>query len=170
MDFRIRKNLPHTRPAWVSDKDPLFLTLCCQPRWGHHFDNPQAWLVLLTAAQRLKDQALWEPLLMLGMPDHVHVIARVPHRVEIPYLFWRMKRDVSFSLREIGLKTRWQRDGFDHRLRNHHEYLAKRDYILMNPVRAGLSRKKGEWPYFMDWEGQAGAGAMSQCDCDPTYP
>ena len=168
MDFRTRKKLQHTRPAWVSDKDPLFFTLCCQPRWGHHFDNPPAWHVLLAAAQRLKDQGQWEPLLMLAMPDHIHVIARVPHRIEIPRLFWRMKRDVSFSLKEIGLRSQWQRDGFDHRLRNHHEYLSKRDYVLMNPVRAGLVHALGEWPYVHDWEKPDEQGAMSQCDCDPT--
>ena len=39
----------------------------------------------------------------------------------------------------------WQRDFFDHRLRDHHELKEKTSYILMNPVRKGLCQQPEDW-------------------------
>jgi hypothetical protein len=39
----------------------------------------------------------------------------------------------------------WQRDFFDHRLRDHHEADEKTNYILMNPVRKGLCERAEDW-------------------------
>ena len=39
----------------------------------------------------------------------------------------------------------WQRDFFEHRLRNHHELEEKTSYVLMNPVRKGLCERAEDW-------------------------
>jgi len=39
----------------------------------------------------------------------------------------------------------WQRNFFDHRLRDHHELDEKTSYILMNPVRKGLCQRAEDW-------------------------
>ena len=39
----------------------------------------------------------------------------------------------------------WQRDFFDHRLRDHHELEEKTSYIVMNPVRKGLCERSEDW-------------------------
>jgi hypothetical protein len=39
----------------------------------------------------------------------------------------------------------WQRDFFDHRLRDHHELEEKTSYILMNPVRKALCQRAEDW-------------------------
>jgi hypothetical protein len=41
----------------------------------------------------------------------------------------------------------WQRDFFEHRLRNDESARQKADYILYNPVRAGLVERPEDWPY-----------------------
>ena len=41
----------------------------------------------------------------------------------------------------------WQRDFFDHRLRDHHEEAEKMNYILMNPVRKGLCERAEDWAW-----------------------
>lgn len=41
----------------------------------------------------------------------------------------------------------WQRDFFDHRLRDHHAEIEKTQYILMNPVRKGLCERMEEWQW-----------------------
>jgi hypothetical protein len=46
-------------------------------------------------------------------------------------------------------KINWQRDFFDHRLRGDEGWHQKSDYILQNPVRAGLIAKYEEWPYVL---------------------
>jgi putative transposase len=41
----------------------------------------------------------------------------------------------------------WQRDFFDHRLRDHHEETEKISYIRLNPVRKGLCERPEDWPW-----------------------
>ena len=43
----------------------------------------------------------------------------------------------------------WQRDFFDHRLRDHQEVLEKTSYIEMNPVRKGLCERAEDWPWII---------------------
>jgi putative transposase len=43
--------------------------------------------------------------------------------------------------------VRWQRDFFDHRLRDDENFKEKAAYILNNPVRAGLIERPEDWPY-----------------------
>jgi hypothetical protein len=45
------------------------------------------------------------------------------------------------------LRVHWQEDFFEHRLRNDETARQKGDYILANPVRAGLVAKPGDWPH-----------------------
>jgi len=42
---------------------------------------------------------------------------------------------------------RWQKGFFDHRLRDHESARQKAEYILENPVRAGLAESADAWPY-----------------------
>jgi hypothetical protein len=46
-----------------------------------------------------------------------------------------------------ALPHHWQRDFFDHRLRDDESFEEKAAYILNNPVRAGLVNRFEDWPY-----------------------
>jgi len=50
-----------------------------------------------------------------------------------------------YTSRMLGLD--WQRDFYDHRLRNHEAFDEKAMYIRMNPVRAGLVSNPDAWQY-----------------------
>jgi hypothetical protein len=41
----------------------------------------------------------------------------------------------------------WQSGSFHHRIRGFESAKAKREYMLNNPVRAGLVSSPDEWPY-----------------------
>jgi REP element-mobilizing transposase RayT len=41
----------------------------------------------------------------------------------------------------------WQRQFFDHIIRNEADFFETRDYIRLNPVRKGLVERWEEWPY-----------------------
>ncbi len=45
-------------------------------------------------------------------------------------------------------KIPWQRNYFDHRIRNDESDFYKSEYILDNPVRAGFVEKWQDWPYW----------------------
>jgi REP element-mobilizing transposase RayT len=147
VDYRIRKQLPHGRPDWVDDRCTLFVTLCHKQRGVSHFNSEKAWDALLHSAEHLHARGKWEPLLILAMPDHLHALVRIPRRYDIGKVIGWFKRTISYRH-----PTSWQADGFDHRIRGQAEYLAKRAYILQNPVRAGMVEHSEDWPYRKSWE------------------
>lgn len=79
------------------------------------------------------------------MPDHVHTLLAFPPDQ-------RMDRAVAAFKKYLSRKTgiNWQRDFFDHRLRNEESLQLKTDYIRQNPVRAGLAECADDWPYVWD--------------------
>ena len=78
---------------------------------------------------------------MLLMPDHVHGILAFPREPGLKTVVTNWKK---FLARMQGIS--WQRDFFDHLLRNHREEMEKQDYTAMNPVRKGLCERAEEWP------------------------
>ena len=144
MHSRPRKNLPHDRPVWVSEADPIFLTLCGQPRLHNQFARRDAWAAVRKSVEELESLGRCRMLLLVAMPDHLHLIVLVPKTYGIRSLMVDFKRSVS-----IKHPIDWQRDGFDHRLRNRAELRAKWNYVRMNPVRAGLCSVPDAWPFVM---------------------
>ena len=137
-----RKRLPHDVPPWVAEGSFFFITINCQPRGRNHLCRAGIGDVVLAAAAHYHTHFKWHCRLMLLMPDHLHAIIAVPATpgLRITVRFW--KRFLSRVHR-----VKWQGDFFDHRLRDHHQQLAKTDYILKNPFRWGLCERVEEWPW-----------------------
>lgn len=76
------------------------------------------------------------------MPDHVHLLVRFAPDPGMQRVMAAWKR---YTARHLGLQ--WQRDFFDHRLRNDRAVRRTADYIRLNPVRAGLIEEAAAWPY-----------------------
>ena len=79
---------------------------------------------------------------MLLMPDHLHTLASFPPAKQMALSIGSWKR---YLAKDLGIK--WQRDFFDHRLRKNESLQQKTDYIIHNPVRAGLVLTADDWPY-----------------------
>jgi putative transposase len=101
---------------------------------------------LVHSAEHLRQSKLWQPLLLLAMPDHVHLIVIIPKSVGIGEAIRRFKRAASY-----GNQIRWQPAAFDHRIRSDDSYREKWQYIMANPKRAGLIPEGAEWPYVRSW-------------------
>ena len=88
------------------------------------------------------------------MPDHLHLILTFPDidkRIQAVLSKWK-------EWTAKSLDVDWQRDFFEHRLRKDESFREKADYILANPVRAGLVEKIENWPYvFIADPGRDGA-------------
>jgi REP element-mobilizing transposase RayT len=87
------------------------------------------------------------------MPDHVHFFCRAEADAKpLPRFMqawkqWTSKRIV----REVRFSAPiWQEEFFDHVLRSGESYSGKWNYVIENPVRAGLVMNSDEWP----WEGE----------------
>jgi putative transposase len=141
-----RKKLTHVRPAWAKESDPIFLTICCRDRKRDQLTSEKNWQALVSATEAMLSNHTWNPRLMVAMPDHVHII------VDIPKI-----TGIAEAIRQFKAKTAtagqidWQRDAFDHRIRNETAVRDKWHYVLMNPVRANLCAVPSEWPYTKIW-------------------
>lgn len=146
MDVPRRKTLPHDVPLWVDpSNDIYFITINCA-----HKGSDQ--LTLLDVAEQLfqtvthrQELGLWWPHLFLLMPDHVHALLSFPPSgkpLQLVVSKWK-----EWTAKQCGIQ--WQRDFFEHRLRNEESRREKADYILNNPVRRGLVGRKEDWPFVL---------------------
>ena len=140
MDLPVRKKLPHAVPQWVPDGSWFFITGKCVPPGKNQLCRANIGDGILGAFAHNHHQLLWHCRLALLMPDHFHAILAFPHG---PGMETTMKNWKKFVAIQFGVK--WQRDFFDHRLRNDQELQEKTSYILMNPVRKGLCERAEEW-------------------------
>ena len=140
MDHPIRKRLPHEIPEWVAEGSFFFITINCLPQNENQLCQPGIGEAVLAAAVYYHQHLLWHCRLLLLMPDHLHGIIAFPAEPG-------MKTTVSSWKKYIARihKICWQRDFFDHRLRDHHQEREKIDYIGKNPIRKGLCERAEDW-------------------------
>src|SRR5260370_34068314 len=139
-----RKQLPHEAPLWVdTSQADYFITICCKQRGKNQLAQSAVADQLFETIEYRNKEGIWYAHLALLMPDHVHFLLSFPETEK------RMQTIVS-KWKEWAAKTlkiEWQRDFFEHRLRQEESFREKADYILANPVRAGLVREPEDWPY-----------------------
>jgi REP element-mobilizing transposase RayT len=142
-----RKRLPHQPPWSVDPSDEIyFLTICAQVRTG----SPLLCVApdLLDSIRFNNDRGTWWTHVAVVMPDHVHLIVRFPPDAEFVRVVRRWKH---WTARNLGVG--WQRDFFDHRLRREESLDEKVQYVMNNPVRAGLVDDYQQWPHLWLAEG-----------------
>lgn len=83
--------------------------------------------------------------LLVLMPDHLHALMSFAPAPGLKATITAWKH---YAYREQ--KIAWQRDFFEHRIRNDENLAEKAHYIRMNPVRAGLVDRHAAWPYVWD--------------------
>jgi putative transposase len=139
-----RKRLPHEVPLWLDPgKEDYFITVCCQKRGANHLATPEVGLALVETIRHRNEQQIWYAHLAVIMPDHVHLVVSfgdINKRMQVVISKWKEWTAKSLSIR-------WQRDFFEHRLRRDESLRKKADYILANPVRAGLVERWEDWPF-----------------------
>jgi REP element-mobilizing transposase RayT len=100
---------------------------------------------LVAAALKLFDGERYHLSAWCVMPNHVHVVLR-------PFVSWKLPAILhswkSFTAKRanelLGRSgTFWQREYYDHLVRNSKEYIRVVNYVTENPIRAGL--KDWEW-------------------------
>jgi putative transposase len=82
------------------------------------------------------------------MPDHVHLVLRPQsNRRDLATIVGQIKRAASHYCRQEGFFFMWQ-DGFHDRIVREYETSAEMvEYVLLNPVRAGLVSDFAAYPY-----------------------
>jgi len=167
VDVPLRKALPHDVPLWVDPQQEIyFITINCGERFDHGKEAsrrpclesgsgnqlalPEISARVFETVRHRQEKFLWWPHLFLLMPDHLHALISFPpsgKRIQNVVSKWK-----EWTAKETGIL--WQRDFFEHRLRNDESRKQKADYILENPVRKKLVACAEDWPfiYFADGE------------------
>ena len=123
----------------------IFLTVCAEKR-KRIFASEQVQNLLLDS-WTIADA--WVVGRYMIMPDHIHLFCS-PAGIEYPALKTWVKYRKSLSARkwpDAGIGKVWQRDFWDTQLRRGDSYSEKWNYVVNNPVRAGLVDVSAAWPY-----------------------
>jgi REP element-mobilizing transposase RayT len=120
-------------PTWLGDKQIAQIVA----RAIHHYDDDR-----------------YETDVYCIMPNHVHLVLRPAHDDRgHPYALSRIMHGIkSYSATKanesLGRKgTFWQDESYDHIVRDEKEWQRIVDYVLNNPVKAGLVEQWQDWPW-----------------------
>ena len=141
-----RKRLYHKTPVWVKTNPTYFITICCKERIKNQLCKPDVKEVIWESIEYYHANMKWHCSLFLLMPDHIHALMCFPESV-------KMTDQIKTFKGYIAKKTSisFQQGFFDHRMRESESIYSQYDYILQNPVRAGLCNDRSEWGYV--WKG-----------------
>jgi putative transposase len=82
------------------------------------------------------------------MPNHVHLFVCGHESLDLGRWIAALKRALTQANHWSKDDGRiWQEGFFDHVLRSDESMNAKWEYIVQNPVRAGLVKQEEDWPY-----------------------
>lgn len=120
-------------PKWLSD--PRVAKLVCE---AIHF----------------RDGKMYDLIAFCVMPNHAHLVFAPLPKDEGEYhalsmIMHGLKGYTGWEANDIlGLREHfWQHESYDHYVRDAYELARVVDYVLWNPVKAGLAESWEEWPW-----------------------
>ncbi|MET0581543.1 MAG: transposase [Pseudoxanthomonas sp.] len=126
---------------------------------SHHDDHPVSraafpdWPQASTAAAIIANAQNWSGAKLLCwvlMPDHWHGMVELQNETQLSVLIrlvkGRMARAVNLASGRRG--PVWMPGFHDRALRNEESLIGAARYIVANPLRAGLARRIGDYPYW----------------------
>jgi len=103
------------------------------------------------------------------MPDHVHMLVRPVNGADLSHVLHSIKSFTSHQINAVrGTTGRlWQRESYDRIMRSEDEATEAIAYIEMNPVRAGLVVRPGQYRWTVRGDGRrdaapTGRGVVAQ--------
>ena len=141
-----RKHPTH-QPVYERHNTPVivFVTVCTKAR-KPILTNAAAHETLLAAWYTAQS---WLVGRYVIMPDHVHLFCASAEMIPQPLLQWvsYWKSDAARHWPHADEQPIWQRHFWDRQLRRAESYSEKWNYVVHNPVRAGLVARAEDWPY-----------------------
>ena len=92
-----------------------------------------------------------ETLCYCLMPDHLHWLVQLSDGVNLSRCVQKVKSIATKSVRQTAGKKSlsvWQKGFYDHALRREESLIDVARYIVANPLRAGLVRSIGDYPFW----------------------
>ncbi len=123
--------------------------------------DPVATEAMKNALRNWHDEGDGAVLAATVMPDHVHVLFALGARLDVSRCVSRWK---ALARKSSGYAGRWQRNFWEHRVREQAQEEDYALYVYLNPYRAGLVPQTAQWrgwwapkPERFRFSGQLGA-------------
>jgi REP-associated tyrosine transposase len=112
------------------------------------FAEPDTVATVKAQLLRESEQQYFAILAYCFMPDHVHVLLEaLDERASLCALVRRWKQASGFWYAKRHGRTLWQSGYFDRVLRREETTQLIANYIVANPIKAGLATRVGEYPF-----------------------
>jgi REP element-mobilizing transposase RayT len=143
----MHKHLRRLQEVWT-DREVYFITVCTRQR-EPLLANDELARGLVSAWRDIGERTGWRVGRYVIMPGHVHFFCwRADERRSLSEFVGGWKRLTTRRAWQLGHRDRlWQQEFFDHLLRSDESYGQKWEYVVHNPVRAGLCQRPEEWAY-----------------------
>ena len=146
--YRQRKKLRFEALDYSDPDYVYFVTLCARHLSSPFVDAGLASAIIDALLHRSRT-GTWKLYAYVLMPDHLHAALSPIHGGGT---ISELLRDFKSYTTRVGWQrgvrgALWQRGFYDHVARRERSLLAICEYILANPVRKGLVREVGEWPF-----------------------
>ncbi|MEN6642156.1 MAG: DUF4268 domain-containing protein [Armatimonadia bacterium] len=140
--------------------ETYFITTCCMGREPLLTSSPVLELVK-EAIHGMLGRGLARLDGYVIMPDHLHLVFALEPSALLPAVMMRFKTYTSLRAnRLLGRRGPFWQDGYyDHMTRSETDWCARMEYMLLNPVRAGLAKSPEEYPWARTgpwWQDQSG--------------
>jgi putative transposase len=120
---------------------------CCTQNRRPGLTNPVVAGSLRTLVADLDSAHDTATIAFTVMPDHVHWLFTLGSRLSLGRVMARWKVQSRSVLAGTGLA--WQRDFFEHALRDEESSEDYGLYVFLNPYRAGLLPATAKWPHWV---------------------
>jgi len=110
--------------------------------------QPEIAQIVVNSIRKGEELEQYELVAYVAMPNHVHLLIWpkiAPDRL-LKSLKGSTAREANRLLGRTG-EPFWQKESYDHWVRNPSEFEKIRAYIENNPVKAGLVQNPGEYPW-----------------------
>jgi len=145
-----QRKIPVHHCVHNDDEKPVivFVTVCTDKR-KNILCSSSAHKLLVKAWQAANS---WLVGRYVIMPDHIHLFCSPDSSFSVSLDKWVQywKAIVTRDWSSFEEKPLWQKSFWDTQLRNNDRYDEKWEYVLENPVRAGLCSISDDWP----WQGE----------------
>ena len=133
-----------------------FVTIVCYRR-SAKFDDERVARATIDCLKNLRAQLTFNIYIYCLMPDHFRALLS-PGKSKKPLgaICGAFKSLSTHSYWKWHRGKLWQRQFFDHIIRNQQDFDETLQYVRMNPVRKGLVTDPAQWPYTerLDYLGQ----------------
>jgi REP-associated tyrosine transposase len=131
----------------VNQRRTFFVTAVTYQRQPHFRRSAMAELFLETLFH-YRNEKVYLLHEFVVMEDHIHLILTPTSRFSLEKAMQRIKGGFSFQVGKLvsGKMEVWQPSFTQHLILDIEDFERHRDYVLDNPVRAGLVRRREDWP------------------------